>query len=206
MDLHKTARFQKKSVTSTTTVVYSGSMGIPDAKTRVRQRIKRLLEDRGATQRQLAQWLGHGDQWVSNLLAGRHALSLSELDRVAAFFKVPPGEIVRMSEEPWELSPSEMRMMRALRMLPEVVRDHLVTLADYLIGATPDEVEHLKTYRDLSAENQRTVERWTDVLLRAQARELDAGGLDALLREVEPPAAPMTHSRQGRKPGKAAKR
>ena len=108
-----------------------------DAPARVRQRIARLLEDRGRTQRALAHHLGHGDQWVSNLMAGRHVLSLKELDRVADFFNVPPGEIVRVADEPWELTPTEMRVVRALRMLPPAIRDHLVTLADTWFGPPP---------------------------------------------------------------------
>lgn len=182
------------------------SVGTTDPRTRIRQRIRRLLEDRAKTNRALGQWLGHGDQWVSNLLAGRFALSLDELDRVATFLRVPPSEIVRESDDPWELTPSEMRMIRALRMLPEAVRDHLVTLADYLIGTTPDEVELLKTIRELSVENRQTVGRWTDALYRAQVRELDAGGLDVLLREVEPPSAPTQRSQRDQKPGKAGKK
>lgn len=177
-----------------------------DARTRIRQRIRRLLEDRGKTNRSLAQWLGHGDQWVSNLLAGRFALSLDELDRLAQFFSVPPSEIVRVSDDPWELGPTEMRVVRALRMLPPPVRDHYTTLLDYTIGTTPDEVGHLKTYRELNAENQQTLERWADALRRAQERELTAGELDVLLREVEPPAVPTTRNRRDRMTRKPVKK
>ena len=69
---HYSVQAVRKSVNAMGSVVYSGAV---DAKTRVRQRIKRLLEDRGKTQHQLAGFLGHSDQWASNLLAGRHALS-----------------------------------------------------------------------------------------------------------------------------------
>lgn len=140
-----------------------------EARTRIRQRIRRLLEDRGKTNRALAQWLGHGDQWVSNLLAGRFSLSLDELDRVAKFFNVPPGEIVRTSDEPWELSPTEMRVVRALRMLPPPVRDHYATLLDYTIGTTPDEIGLLTRIRELSEENLAVVERWIDLKRFEQA-------------------------------------
>lgn len=142
-----------------------------DARTRVRQRIKRLLEDRGKTNRAFGQWLGHKDGWVSSLLAGRFSLSLDELDRTAQFFNVPPSEIVRMSDDAWELSPTEMRVVRALRMLPPTVRDHLVTLADYLIGATPEEVELLKRVRQLTGDELRRVEHWIDVTLLSQEIE-----------------------------------
>jgi transcriptional regulator with XRE-family HTH domain len=199
MDLHKSAQSRKKSVTLTGSVVYSRAVVQPDAKTRVRQRIKRLLEDRGRTQRELAQWLGHGDQWVSNLLAGRHALSWTDLDRVAEFLKVPPGEIVRVSDEPWELAPTEMRMVRALRMLPPTVRDHLVTMADYLIGTTPEEVDELRDLRELTPENRQLVRRWTQVTLRTQ-RENEPGQLtpDDLRVPDGPRDAPARRTRRGR--------
>lgn len=138
---------------------------LPDAATRVRQRIARLLEDRGQTQRALARALGHGDQWASNLLSGRSQLTWDDLDKVAAFLRVPPGEIVRVSDEAWELSPTEMRVVRALRMLPPSIREHLVTLADYLIGTTPEEIELLRKIRQLKPEEIQTFERWIGVTL-----------------------------------------
>ena len=140
-------------------------MVTPDAATRVRQRIARLLDDRGHTQRALAKALGHGDQWASNLLSGRSQLTWDDLDKVARFLNVPPSEIVRMSEDAWELSPTEMRTVRALRMLPPAVRDHLVTLADFLIGATPPEVDLLVQIRALDAEEQAQLQHWLDVVL-----------------------------------------
>jgi transcriptional regulator with XRE-family HTH domain len=143
----------------------AGLMPIPDARTRVRQRIKRLLEDRGVTQGAFAHALGHRDQWASHFFQGKFPLSLDQLDDAAKFFNVPPGEIVRVQDEPWELSPTEMRVVRALRMLPPPVRDHLTILADYLIGVTPDEVEVLTKMRQLSASELRRVEHWIDVTL-----------------------------------------
>lgn len=125
-----------------------------DARTRVRQRLRRLLDDQGKTNRALADWIGHREQWVSNLLAGRFPLSLDELDRVAQFVRVPPSELVRQSDDPWELTPTEMRMVRALRLLPMSVRDHLVILADYLIGVTPEEVDLLTQIRSLTEDEQ----------------------------------------------------
>lgn len=145
-------------------------------RTRVRQRIKRLLEDRGKTQRALARFLGHSDQWASNLLRGEFTLSLDEIDRVAAFLNVPPSEIVRVSDDAWELSPSEMRVIRSLRMLPPPVRDHLVTLADYLVGVTPEEVELLNRIRALTVANMQVVDRWIEMKLFEQVR--GPGALD----------------------------
>jgi hypothetical protein len=157
-----------------------------DARTRVRQRIKRLLEDRGKTNREFGKWLGHKDQWVSNLLAGKFALSLDELDRAALFFHVPPGELVRVSDEPWELNAGEMRTVRALRMLPPVVRDHVITLADYLVGATPEEVTILKGVRELSDEDVRVLESWIRVRIQLQ----DSALATLEHRAPDPPTPP----------------
>lgn len=180
---------------------------MPDsAPIRVRQRIKRLLEDRGRTQRDFAQWVGHGDQWASNLLRGEFALSMDDLDRAASFFNVPPSEIVRVSEDPWELSPTEMRVVRALRMLPPPIRDHVAETIDYMIGAYPDEAELLSDIRALNPDNHATLKRWVDSLRRGQERELTAGELDVLLREVEPPAAPGPRNRRGRMKAKPARK
>ncbi len=152
------ARLQTRQNGSTT-----ASMA-PDARTRIRQRIKRLLEQRGQTNRAFAKWLGHGDQWASNLLAGRFALSLDELDRAASFLNVPPSDLVRLSDaDGVELSPSERRVVEAMRTLPTPVRDHLMLLADYLVGVTPAEVELLATLRRLGPDELRRVSHWADV-------------------------------------------
>ena len=142
---------------------------VPDAKTRLRQRIARLLEDRGKTQRALAVHLGHGDQWASNLMSGRHALAWTDLDRVAQFLRVPPSELVRLSDDPWELTPTEMRVVRAMRMLPPPVRDHFATMIDYTVGSTPDEIQLLTRLRELTPENLDVVEHWIDLKRFEQA-------------------------------------
>lgn len=172
--------------------------GTPDAPTRVRQRITRLLEERGLTNRALAKVIGHTDQWVSNLLAGRMLLSLRDLDAIAKALNVPPGEIVRVADEPWELSPTEMRVVRALRMLPPAVRDHLMLLADYLIGATPDEVELLKRVRQLTPDQLRRIEHYMDVeLLRQDTAPSLASHAD--LRATTAMRAPQARRTRGRR-------
>lgn len=133
-------------------------------RTRVRQRIKRLLEEHGKTQREFAKWLGHGDQWASNLLRGEFSLSLDELDRVAAFFTVPPSEIVRASDDPWELSPTEMRVIRAIRLLPPPVRESYAMLADWTVGALPEEYDLLIAIRSLNdAEVIAALKHWIEL-------------------------------------------
>src|SRR3990167_100347 len=168
------------------------------ARTRVRLRIKHLLEERGKTQRLFAKALGHGDQWASNFLRGEFALSLDQIDAAAAFLGVPPSELVREGGDPWELSPSEMRVVRAMRMLPPPVRDHLVTLADYLIGVTPEEVELLNRIRTLTADNLQVVDRWIEMKLFEQARGPAAPDRDAPPLVVAPPTMPTRRTRSGR--------
>lgn len=154
---------------------------------RVRRRITRLLEDRGHTQRAFARALGHNDAWASHLLGGAFSLSMDDLDKAAEFLGVPPGEIVAIAGNAWELTPTEERAIRGLRMLPTAVRDHVVTHIDYLIGSTPEEVALLKQVRELNEENFPLVERLLDVLLRAQARGLDAEALADLMASIARP-------------------
>lgn len=160
----------------------------PNARHRVCQRIKRLLEERGQTNRAFGQWMGHKDQWVSNLLAGRFPLGLDELDRAAAFLNVPPGDLIRIVDEPWELSPTEIRVVRALRMLPAPVRDHYMLLADYLVGVTPAEVDLLAKLRKLDPDELRRVNHWTDVTLFARAPAPGPVDLPGLEGASAPPA------------------
>ena len=87
-------------------MVYSSPPMPLNARERVRLRIKRLLEERGKTQRLFARALEHGDQWASNFLRGEFALSLDQLDTAAAFLGVPPSELVRKRKLPSDrLSP-----------------------------------------------------------------------------------------------------
>ena len=174
----------------------------PDAPARVRQQIKRLLEDRGRTQRALALALGHGDQWASNVLAGRQMLSLRDLDRIALFFGVPPGELVRLQDDSWELSPTEMRVVRGLRFLPPSVRDHYAILLDYTIGTTPDEIELLRRIRELDDESLRVVERWIDLKRFEQAPAPAAARRDVPLELDVPPDGRSRRTRAGSPKGK----
>ena len=153
-------------------IYYAGDMGASDPRTRVRQRIKQLLENRGMTQRAFAKAMGHGDQWASNFLHGEFALSLDQLDTAAAALGVPPGELVRRQDDSWELSPTEMRVIRALRMLPPPVRDHLAMTMDYTVGMWPDEADIILSLRGLEDDDLKVIRHWIDMkrLERAHAR------------------------------------
>lgn len=140
-----------------------------NARERVRARLRQALADKGLSGRAFGKRLGHGDQWVSNLLNGKFALSLDELDATASIVGRTPSDLVRREEdELWELRPTEMRLVRAVRGLPPALRDHLVTLAEYLIGVVPDEIDFLNAYRLLTPEEQLRVRHGVDVLLATQ--------------------------------------
>ena len=137
---------------------------------RVRARLRHLLANDGVTGRAFAKRVGHSEQWVSNLLNGRVALALDDLDAAATALGRTPSELVRKDEdELWELRPTEMRLVRATRQLPPVLRDHLVVLAEYLAGVVPDEIEFLNAYRLLTPEEQTRVRYGVDVLLATQS-------------------------------------
>lgn len=170
-------------------------------RTRIRQRIKRLLEDRGWTQRYFAQKIGHGDQWASNLFRGDFTLPMDQLDLVADALGVPPSEIVRRHTDPWELTSQEMRAIRALRLLPPVIREHAVTQLDYTVGVWPDEAELIVEIRALGDEgvNLSVVKEWLH-LKRLEAAHAQAAARHVVQREtVEPRALRSGHIRAGRR-------
>lgn len=136
---------------------------------RVRARLRQFLANDGLTGRAFAKRVGHSEQWVSNLLNGRVALALDDLDAVAVATKRTPSELVRKDEdELWELRPTEMRLVRAARELPPALRDHLIVLAEYLVGVAPDEIGFLNSFRLLTPEEQMRVRHGVEVLLATQ--------------------------------------
>lgn len=127
---------------------------------RVRSRLRHLLKQRGMTNRAFGKRLGHGDQWVSNLLAGRFTLALDDLDEAARAVGVLPSDLVRRDdEEAMILTPTEGRLIRAIRALPVAIRDHIRILAEYLMGAAPEEIDLLMEYRALSEADQARVKQ-----------------------------------------------
>lgn len=164
---------------------------------RVRARIEALLEERGMPQRTFAKHLGHGDQWASNLLNRRQTLTMADLDGVADVLGVTTSDLVRRSSDPYELSALESRVVRALRLLPDVIRQHLATLTDYLVGATPAEVVLLHKLRQLDADGLRRIEHFADVtLLKAGIDPAQANLRDLKVSDVPRSAKPRRN--QGR--------
>jgi transcriptional regulator with XRE-family HTH domain len=93
-----------------------------NAMQRVRRRLAALLDERTPAgklrQKRLAKYLNKSEAWISNILAGRKGLRLVDLDAVAEFFNLPPGELVRHDDDLLvELTPSELAVIRRLRRL-----------------------------------------------------------------------------------------
>lgn len=172
---------------------------VKGAGARVRFRLRHRLAERQITNRAFGKRLGHGDQWVSNLLAGRFTLSLDDLDEAAKAVEMQPSDLVRHDgEEAWVLTPSEMRLVRAVRNLPVVLRDQLRAMAEYMMGTAPEEIDFLKEFRALDAEDQERVRQSVSLLrLRpvSEPRTRSTPGMLAAAREIER----LTRGRKRRK-------
>lgn len=132
-----------------------------NASTRVRETIRRRMDELGLTARSIAhRFTPHrSDGWISNVLKGRQGLSLDDLDTVADALDLPPSALVKEAGSALEeLRPTEARMVRAIRELPPALRDYLVVLAEYLIGALPSDMPQ-------TAEEQRLWRRFKKLTL-----------------------------------------
>lgn len=146
-----------------------------NASERVRLALKHRLDRLGITNRAFAKLFsanggkGHGDQWASHLLSGKFSLSLDELDEAARAVKVSPTDLVKVDyEEAMFLAPLEQRLIRAMRDLPPAISDHILTLAEYLVGVAPAEIDHLMEFRRLSVEGKTRVQHWTHAALLSE--------------------------------------
>lgn len=146
-----------------------------NARERVRLAIKRRLDRLGMSGREFGRHFtvnegrGHGDQWVSNLLRGKFSLSLEELDEAARALKCRASDLVKDdTEEAMFLGPTEQRLIRALRDVPPVIRDHFLTMVEYVVGVAPEEIEYLLEFRQLTPEEQAKVRHWTYAVRMSQ--------------------------------------
>lgn len=140
---------------------------------RVRDRIRKRLSELGMTQREFAKRLHHLDGWASGLL-GEHPrfdIALNDLDEVAEAIKLTPGDLVRSDEDAWDLRPSEKRLVRAVRELPPPIRDHLIILAEYLVGVSAANMPLMRKIDELMPDERRRIEHWVDVTLQSPAHE-----------------------------------
>lgn len=97
-----------------------------NAAERVRRRVRELLEERGWTQKALADALGKTSPWMSQFLAGALNLGLDDIDQLALALGTTAVELVRDPEGFQfcaDLTPSEMALLRRVRKLSPSVRD-----------------------------------------------------------------------------------
>jgi hypothetical protein len=170
-----------------------------DPAERVRLRVLQRLSDLGISKRELGLRMGgKKDAWAHDVLKGAIKFQLKDLDALAKALKMPVAALVKRDDDEAEfLAPSERRLLRAIRALPLAVRDHLIVLADYLVGVMPDEIELLTLYRTLTPEERQRLTHAAHVLRLSQDVEARKG------RSADPPgeapqgaAAPRRVQRQ----------
>lgn len=131
-----------------------------NAAERVRRRIKDWIDAAGHGSRtRLADAVtglygqSRSPSWVTDILDGPddggQDLRLRDLDAVALAMAVPPGDLVRHADNLYlEVTPSEMRLLRFFRALPDVTRHHMLAYLDYLFGIQQQVLEKQAQERD----------------------------------------------------------
>lgn len=59
------------------------------------QNIRSLLRARGQTQRDLADWMGHHETWLSKIMQENRGMRMKEVDRVADFFGLKAHQLLQ---------------------------------------------------------------------------------------------------------------
>lgn len=130
------------------------------AAARVRRRIAEWVKREGhGSRKRLAEAVkgmygqSRSGAWVTDLIDGPEKkgqdLRLRDLDAVAAFLGVPPGELVaRDGHEYIEVTPTELKLVRYFRTLPVVVQQHMVAYLDFLFAAHERELAQIKHERE----------------------------------------------------------
>lgn len=154
----------------------------PSAKDRVRDRLVERLDELGMTAKTFGAKMGKdsGSSWFNAIKAGRNALQLEDLDRAAFHLRLTPSDLVRRGTDLFELRPTESRVIRAIRLLPPIIQDYLVTLAEFLVGVFPEEVDFLHEYRELGEKQRALIRHWAHVMKLGGGDEQDLPVLDDL--------------------------
>jgi len=66
---------------------------------------------------------GKKDGWINAIKKGRNSLKLEHLDTVAHVLRMTTGDLVREGNAGWDLRPTELRVVQALRLLPFALQD-----------------------------------------------------------------------------------
>lgn len=90
--------------------------------TRVRDRMKDWLQVTGISQQEFVEELQKTQPWLAAILKGKNDVRLADLDIIAQAMRTTASELVRTSDERYqlELSPTEVRIMERLRHRPEM--------------------------------------------------------------------------------------
>jgi len=115
-----------------------------NAAARVRRRIAEWAKSQGhGSRKRLADAVkglygkGRSSSWVTDLIdgpdGGGQDLRLRDLDAVAETIGVPPGDLVRRDDNHYaEVTPSELRILRFHRSLPDTARHHFLSYFEYI--------------------------------------------------------------------------
>ena len=131
-----------------------------NAAVRVRRRITEWLDlqGRGSKSQLAAAVKGlygapRSSSWVTDLTHGPEKggqdLRLADLDAVADAMKVPPGDLVRREDNHYlEVTPSEVKLLRYVRALPDVARHHFMAYISHLRDVQQRELDEQARIRD----------------------------------------------------------
>lgn len=137
---------------------------------RVRKRLLEWTKERGhGSRKELAEAVPapfgetKSSSWVTDLLreGGGADLRLRDLDAVARLLDVPPGDLVRRNGDHYlEVTPTEMRLLRFHRALPEFTRHQVMGYFDYIYNLQQKVLETQASERDeRTAEAKRQLAR-----------------------------------------------
>lgn len=131
-----------------------------NAAARVRRRIAEWAKAKGhGSRKRLADAVrglygkARSSSWVTDLIDGPddggQDLRLRDLDAVADVMGVAPGDLVRRDDNMYaEVTPSEMRILRFHRSMPEVTRHQVMGYFDYIYSLQQKALEGQARERD----------------------------------------------------------
>lgn len=130
---------------------------------RVRVRIKEWCDREGhGSKKQLAEAVNglFGDtksrSWATDITSGGADLRLRDLDAIANLLDVPPGDLVRRPHDHYlEVTPTEMRLLRYFRAMPDVTRGHFIAYLDYIFGFQERALAEQAAERDVKTRSAR---------------------------------------------------
>lgn len=155
------------------------SVSVETAAQRLKRNVRRLLQQHKTglpkhrkTITGLAAALDQKPNGISTILSADDVphFKLRDLDQIAAYFGVTPASLVQAEGDAlWEITPTEMRVLRLWREWPREVQDQVLSVLSYFAALAPSEKQSrrfLAKFRRLRRTDQEYVERTMDSLLR----------------------------------------